>query len=90
MEDYQVEVQGVQNTAIFSAFTNGTAVSLPVDISSAGGNTIAGVDTVQAVLTLEALTIDPQTRRKPVTTLVSTVRLNNCSQAAIGFKTSCQ
>jgi hypothetical protein len=89
-EVYQVEVQGVQNTSIFSAYTNGTPVSLPVDITTAGGNTIAAVDTVQALLTLESATIDPQTRRKSVTTLVMTVRLNNCSQAAIGFKTSCQ
>jgi prepilin-type N-terminal cleavage/methylation domain-containing protein len=89
-EEYQVEVQGVQNTSIFSAYTNGTPVSLPVDITTAGGNTMAAVDTIQALLTLESATIDPQTRRKSVTTLVMTVRLNNCSQAAIGFKTSCQ
>jgi hypothetical protein len=89
-EVYQVEVQGVQNSNIFSAYTNGAAVSLPVDTTTSGGNTIAAVDTIQALLTLESATIDPQTRRKSVTTLVMTVRLNNCSQAAIGFKTSCQ
>jgi prepilin-type N-terminal cleavage/methylation domain-containing protein len=89
-EVYQVEVQGVRNTNIFSAYNNGTAVGLPVDITTLGGNTLATVDTVQAVLTLESAAIDPQTRQKSVTTLVSTVRLNNCSQAAIGFKTSCQ
>jgi type II secretory pathway pseudopilin PulG len=89
-EVYQVEVQGVKNTNIFSAYNNGTALSLPLDITSAGGNTIATVDTVQAMLTLESSAIDPQTRQKSVTTLVSTVRLNNCSQAAHGFKTSCQ
>lgn len=89
-EVYQVEVQGVQNANIFSAYTNGTAVGLPVDITTSGGNTMAAVDTIQAMLTLESATIDPQTRRKSVTTLVMTVRLNNCSQAAIGFKTSCQ
>ena len=89
-EVYQIEVQGVQNTNIFSAYTNGTAKSLPVDTTTAGGVTIAGVDTVQAMLTLRATSIDPETRKKPVTTLVTTVRLNNCSQAAIGSKTSCQ
>ena len=89
-EVYQVEVQGVRNSNIFSAYNNGTAVGLPVDITTLGGNTIAAVDTVQATLTLESATIDPQTRQKSVITLVSTVRLNNCSQAAIGFKTSCQ
>ena len=89
---YQVEVQGVQSSNIFSAYTNGTAVvgGLPVDMAAASGTTIAGIDTVQAVLTLQASTIDPQTRQKPVTTLVTTVRLNNCSQAAPGQKTSCQ
>jgi prepilin-type N-terminal cleavage/methylation domain-containing protein len=88
--EYQVEVQGVQNTNIFSAYNNGTAVTLPVDITTGGGNTMAMVDTIQAMLTLESAAIDPQTRRKSVITLISTLRLNNCSQAAIGFKTSCQ
>jgi len=87
---YQVEVQGVQSANIFSAYTNGTPVGLPVNIATASGTTIAGVGTVQAVLTLQALTADPQTHQKPVTTLVTTVRLNNCSQAAAGQRTSCQ
>jgi len=89
-EIYQVEVQGVQNTNIFSGYNNGTALSMPLDITTAGGNTIAAMDTIQATLTLESAAIDPQTHQKSVTTLVSTVRLNNCSQAAHGFKTSCQ
>jgi prepilin-type N-terminal cleavage/methylation domain-containing protein len=89
-EVYQVEVQGVLNTNIFSAYTNGDAVALPVNTTTNGGTTIAAVDTIQALLTLEASTIDPKTGQKPVSTLVSTVRLNNCTQAAIGFKTSCQ
>ncbi len=87
---YQVEVQGVQNTTIFSAYNNGTAVGLPVTISTATGTSIASVDTVQATLSLQSPIVDPQTRKKPVTTLISTVRLNNCSQAAIGYQTSCQ
>ncbi|PYS07829.1 MAG: hypothetical protein DMG15_29085 [Acidobacteria bacterium] len=87
---YQVEVQGVQNTNIFSPYTNGAAVGLPVTTATATGTIIASVDTVQATLTLEGSLVDPQTRKKPVTTLITTVRLNNCSQAAIGYKTSCQ
>jgi prepilin-type N-terminal cleavage/methylation domain-containing protein len=87
---YQVEVQGVLNANIFSAFNNGAPVGLPVTVSSGSGTVIAATDTVQAILTLQAATVDPQTRRKPVTSLVTTVRLNNCSQAAIGFQTSCQ
>jgi len=90
LEAYEVEVQGVQNTTIFSAYNNGDSVGLPVDITTSGGNTMATVDTVQAVLTLQSAAMDPQTHRKAVITLVSTVWLNNCSQAAIGFKTSCQ
>jgi Tfp pilus assembly protein PilW len=85
---YQIEVQGVLNTNIFSAYNSGATVSMPVLITD--GSTMAAVDTVQAILTLQAATVDPQTRRKPVTSLVTTVRLNNCSQAAIGFQTSCQ
>lgn len=84
---YQVEVQGIQNTSIFSAFSNGTAVGLPVTVSS---STMASVDTIQVVLTLQASTIDPQTRTYPATTFVSTVKLNNCSQAANGASMSCQ
>jgi len=85
---YQVEVQGVLNANIFSAYNSGASVTLPVDISN--GAAIASTDTVQAILTLQAATVDPQTRKKPVTSLVTTVRLNNCSQGAIGFQTSCE
>jgi prepilin-type N-terminal cleavage/methylation domain-containing protein len=87
---YQVEVQGVLNTDIFSIYNNAATIGLPVTILSGSGATIAGADTVQAILTLQAATVDPQTRKKPVTSLVTTVRVNNCSQAAIGFQTSCQ
>src|SRR5438093_529776 len=45
-EVYQVEVQGVLNTDIFSAYTNGTAVGLPV--STVASSSPAAVDTVQA------------------------------------------
>ncbi len=92
---YQVEVQGVTNTDIFSARSSGTTVTyasgsgLPVTVASSSGMTIASIDTVQAVLSLQGVTIDPQTRQKPVTTLVTTVRLNNCSQAAEGESMSC-
>ena len=92
---YQVEVQGVTNTDVFSARSTGTTVTfssgsgLPVTFSASSGMTIASIDTVQATLSLQGLVIDPQTRTKPVTTLVTTVRLNNCSQAASGESMSC-
>src|SRR5437867_1093600 len=59
---YQVEVQGVQNTNIFTAFADTAVVGLPVTVNTSSGNTIATVDTVQAVLTLRAANIDPKTR----------------------------
>lgn len=88
MPVYQVEVQGVTNTNIFSAFNSGTVQTLPMDFTT-NGSTIAGIDTVQAVLSLQASTVDPKTRKKPTTSLVTTVRLNNCSLAASGQQTSC-
>jgi len=90
MPSYQVEVQGVQNSNIVTACTDGVAVGLPVTINSSSGNTIANIDTVQALLTLRAANIDPKTHQRPVTTLVSTVKLNNCSQATTGAMMSCQ
>jgi prepilin-type N-terminal cleavage/methylation domain-containing protein len=84
---YQVEVQGVQNANIFAAMANGATVMLPIDFSNPD---IATVDTIKVILSLQALQIDPQTRQKPVTTLVSTVKLNNCSQADVGTAKSCQ
>jgi prepilin-type N-terminal cleavage/methylation domain-containing protein len=86
---YQIEVQGVENTDIFAAYSNAVSLVLPKDMS-ANPIDVAGIDTVQATLTLHTATVDPKTRQRPVTTLVTTVRINNCSQAAIGFQTSCQ
>ena len=88
-EAYQIEVQGVMNTNIFKAYNSAAVVTLPVNITN-NDLTVSAIDTVQATLTLHAANIDPQTHVKPVTTLVTTIRLNNCSQAAIGFQTSCQ
>jgi prepilin-type N-terminal cleavage/methylation domain-containing protein len=86
---YQVEVQGVQNANIFTAFANGAAVTLPVDFDN-DPDTIATVDTIQVILTLRSVTLDPGTGLRPLTTLVSSVRLPNCSQAVTGAAMSCQ
>ena len=86
---YQVEVQDVLNANIFSAFTAGSAVTLPATFNS-NGATIASMDTIQVTLTVRSPRADPQTRQKPVTTLVSSVKVTNCSQAATGQKMSCQ
>jgi hypothetical protein len=85
---YQVEVQGVTNTDIFSAYNDGAAQALPIGYSTSP-NTIASIDTMKAVLSLQGATIDPKTHKKPATSLVTTVRLNNCSLAASGQQTSC-
>jgi prepilin-type N-terminal cleavage/methylation domain-containing protein len=89
---YNVEVQGLQNSNIFSAFlqgTTGTPVTLPVDFNSQA-STVANIDTIQAVMTIQSANMDAQTHKKPQTSLVATVRLNNCSQASSGQVMSCQ
>ncbi len=91
---WYTEVQHVQNgdttNPIFFAYTGGgTPVTLPVDFNS-NAATIASIDTIKIVITTQAKNPDPQTGARPSTTLVSTVRLNNCSQAAQGNPMSCQ
>ena len=91
-EVYQVQVQGVQNTEIFSAFargTTGTPITLPVDFNSTPDE-IADVDTIKVVLSLKSLTKDPKTGVYPEATLVATSKLNNCSQATTSAAVSCQ
>jgi len=85
---YQVEVQGVTNTTIFTAYNNAVMQTLPLNFNSNPAQ-IAGLDTIQAVLSLQSPTMDPKTHTKPTTSLVSTVRLNNCSLAATAQQTSC-
>jgi len=82
-ETDQVEVQDVLNgtTAdpIFQAYyADGTAVSLPIDITNSA---LANVNTVDIVLKVQSPNLDPITRQKPTATLMTTVRLNNCSVA---------
>jgi hypothetical protein len=93
---YQVEVQNVKNgTAaepIFVAYSHGstgTPLTLPIDFNN-NPATIASVDTIKVMLTVESGTRDPRTFLKPIDTLISTVRLNNCSSAASGQFLSCR
>jgi prepilin-type N-terminal cleavage/methylation domain-containing protein len=91
-EVYQIQVQGVENTDIFAAYTRGTTgtpITLPIDFS-ANGATIASVDTVKATLSLRSPVADPKTGQRPTTTLVMTAKLNNCSQAADTQAMSCR
>jgi prepilin-type N-terminal cleavage/methylation domain-containing protein len=85
---YQIEVQGVTNTNIFTAYNNAVIQTLPLNFN-ANAVAIAGIDTIQAVLSLQSATMDPKTRTRPTTSLVSTIRLNNCSQAATAQQSSC-
>jgi prepilin-type N-terminal cleavage/methylation domain-containing protein len=84
---FQVEVQGVMNADVFSAAINGAPATLPEDFTDPA---ISTLDTIKVVLTLRAANIDPQTHQRPVTTLISSVKLNNCSQATTGTSQSCQ
>ena len=93
---YQVEVQNVRNgTAqdpIFFAFSHGstgTPLTLPIDFN-ANPATLSAVDTIKVLLTVESGTRDPQTSIRPIDTLISTVRLNNCSSAGSGQFLSCR
>jgi len=91
-EVYQVQVQGVQNTDIFSAFargTTGTPIALPVNFNDNAEN-IADVDTIKVILSLKALRKDPKTGIYPETSLVATAKLNNCSQATTAAALSCE
>jgi hypothetical protein len=64
-------------------------VSLPIDFD-AHPDTIASIDTIQVVMTVQSPIVDPKTLLKPITTLLSTVRLTNCSSAYPGMSNSCQ
>ena len=82
-ETDQVDVQSVINgtTAdpIFKAYyADGAAVSLPIDITN---NALANVNTVDIILKVQSPNRDPQTGQQSTMTLMTTVRLNNCSVA---------
>jgi hypothetical protein len=93
---YQVEVQNVKNgTAqdpIFFAYSHGstgTPLTLPIDFNN-NPAALTSIDTIKVMLTVESNTPDPKTLLKPINTLISTVRLNNCSSATSGQYLSCQ
>ena len=82
-ESDQTEVQNVLNGAssdpIFQAYyADGTAVTLPIDITNSA---LANINSVSITLKVQSPYLDPQTRQKPTMALLSTVRLNNCSVA---------
>jgi prepilin-type N-terminal cleavage/methylation domain-containing protein len=82
-------VENVQNTTIFTAYkTDGTVVTLPVDISSSPTG-IASIKSIEIVLQVQGNVTDIQSGVSPVTTLRSVVRVTNCSEAASAQSNSC-
>lgn len=84
-EHDQTEVQnvylpnGVDADPIFSAYNavDGSAVSLPITFSDAN---IANINTIMVRLTVQSPVPD-KTGKNPTMTLISTIRLNNCTVA---------
>jgi prepilin-type N-terminal cleavage/methylation domain-containing protein len=92
LEFNQTEVQGVLNAGtaedpIFTAYDTRTGLPVTkVSINSPDGDTVpageylANINTLAIVLKVRAPIPDPKTGVKPTMTLLSTVKLNNCSQ----------
>jgi prepilin-type N-terminal cleavage/methylation domain-containing protein len=89
----QMEIQGVQNGSvadpIFTAFdpTTGVPVALPVDFTN-NANTLASVNSLKVVLAVQSQQKD-YTGAFPVTRIVSTIALSNCSEALGSLTLSC-
>jgi len=80
---YQTEVQNVLNGTtsdpiFFAYYSDGTTVTVPIDITN---NALANVNTVEIRLKVQSPYPVPTTAQRPTITLLSTVRLNNCSVA---------
>jgi type II secretory pathway pseudopilin PulG len=83
MESDQTEVQNVINGTtsdpIFKAYySDGTLVTLPIDITD---SSLANINSIFITLKVQSPYQDLQTHQKPTMTLLSTVRLSNCSVA---------
>jgi len=89
----QLEIQNVQNgmaaDPIFTAYdpTTATAVALPVDFTN-NATTVAKINSLKIVLEVQSLYKD-STGAFPVTRVVSTVALSNCSEALGSQALSC-
>lgn len=59
-------------------------VSWDTDGTTANNQVLSYINTVKITLVVQSPTPDLQTGVKPIITLVSTVRVNNCSQGALG------
>jgi prepilin-type N-terminal cleavage/methylation domain-containing protein len=89
----QLEIQGVQNgTAvdpIFTAYdpTTGAAVTLPKNFTN-DGPAIATINSIKVVLAVQSPYKD-STGAYPVTRVVASIALNNCSESWGGMTLSC-
>jgi len=93
--DYNSEVQNVQNyllnptVPIFRYYANGGTTevtsSLVWDGNGGADNAVlASIDTIRIHLVVQSPYRDLKTGRAPTVTLVSTIKVNNCSQATTG------
>jgi prepilin-type N-terminal cleavage/methylation domain-containing protein len=81
----QLEIQGIQNGAtaadpIFTVYDDtGAAIGLPIDFDN-NATTLAGINSLKMVLTVRSQQKD-SSGAFPITTVVSSVALSNCSEA---------
>ncbi|MGZ4819316.1 MAG: PulJ/GspJ family protein [Terriglobales bacterium] len=77
--EVQYVLNGTTTDPIFRAYySDGTTVTLPIDISN---SSLANINSVAVTLKVQSPYQDMQTGQKPTMTLLSTVRLTNCSVA---------
>ena len=84
--NYQVEVQNVLNgtadNPIFTAYkSDGTKATLPIQMDDVPSSPVADINSIRVTLTVQSKIPDAKTGARPIVSLVSTARLNNCSQA---------
>jgi prepilin-type N-terminal cleavage/methylation domain-containing protein len=95
-----VEVQNVQNFVdgnsipIFQYYSNGGTVEVSGPLTYdgvAGANTkiLATIDTIRIQLVVQSPYADLKTGAKPVITLVSTVKVNNCMKSSSSYELAC-
>jgi prepilin-type N-terminal cleavage/methylation domain-containing protein len=77
---------GLQEISASNIPVSGATFPVTWDATGATPNNevLAMIDTIKITLVVQSPYADSQTRVKPIITLVSTVRVNNCSQATTG------
>lgn len=87
-ESDQTQLQNVMNGTstdpIFTAFmSDGTQATLPLNMNDTGygATAIANINSIAVRVNVQSSVPDLRTGQRPVTSLFSTVRLNNCSNS---------